>query len=70
MATRTYVLFNSSFRCDSAPNISHETGDGVTTFCGRAVSQAATVEPDNNDLEPDCITCRRVASKRRAKETP
>jgi hypothetical protein len=67
--TRTYVLFNSSFRYESAPNISHETSDGVKTFCGRLVSDAATNEPDSNDLDPDCITCRRV-SRRRAASGP
>lgn len=61
MPSRTYVLFNSSFRCESAPNISHETVDGIRTLCGRLVSQAATVEPDFNDLDPDCNTCRRIA---------
>jgi hypothetical protein len=64
--TRIYVLFNSSFRYESAPNISHETGDGVKTFCGRLVSEAAAVEPDNNDLDPDCIICRRVSRRRSA----
>jgi hypothetical protein len=70
--TRTYVLFNSSFRYDAAPNISHETIDGIRTFCGRAVSDAATVEPDSNDLDPDCLICRRAANRnkvRRSKET-
>lgn len=66
MPMRTYVLFNSSFRCESAPNISHETGDGVKTLCGRNVSEAATVEADSSGLEPDCINCRRAATKRRA----
>ena len=60
-APRIYVVFASSFRYDAAPCISHETVDGVKTLCGRAVSQAATVEPDSNDLDPDCIGCRRVA---------
>lgn len=63
MTARTYVLFNSSFRYDAAPNISHETIDGVKTLCGRLVADAATVEPDNNDLDPDCRVCDR-ASKR------
>ena len=57
---RTYVLFNNSFRYDSAPNISHETIDGVKTLCGRKVAAAATVEPDSNDLDPDCNICRRI----------
>ena len=63
---RTYVLFNSSFRYEQAPNISHDTADGVKTFCGRSLSQAATVEPDSNDLDPDCLICRRAAQKRRS----
>ena len=62
--TRIYVLFNSAFRYDGAPNISHETADGVKTFCGRAVSSAATLEPDTNDIDPDCIICARAARKR------
>lgn len=66
---RTYVLFDSSFRYESAPNISHETIDGVRTLCGRLVSEAATVEPDSNDLDPDCIVCRR-ATKREAMPVP
>lgn len=61
--TRTYVLFTSSFRCESSPNISHETVDGVRTLCGRSVESAATVEPDDNDLDPDCIVCRRAAQR-------
>lgn len=64
---RTYVLFNSSFRYENAPNISHETVDGVRTLCGRKVADAATNEPDSNDLEPDCNTCRRAAHKRKAR---
>lgn len=64
---RTYVLFSSSFRYESAPNISHETVDGVRTLCGRKVADAATNEPDSNDLEPDCIICRRAARKREAR---
>jgi hypothetical protein len=62
---RTYVLFNSSFRHESAPNISHETIDGVKTLCGRLVADAATVEPDSNDLDPDCNTCRRIVRARK-----
>jgi len=64
-AERFYVLFTSSFRYDSSPNLSHETVDKVRTLCGRKVSDAATLEPDSNDLEPDCIVCRRVARKAR-----
>lgn len=69
MATRYYVLFASSFRYDSAPNISHETESTEAnvgkTFCGRKLSDAATFEPDDNDLEPDCITCRKAAAARK-----
>lgn len=65
--TRTYVCFTSSFRGDSAPCISHETVDGVKTLCGRLVADAATDEPDNNDLDPDCNTCRRIVHARKAK---
>ena len=62
---RTYVLFSSSFRYEAAPNISHETIDGVRTLCGRLVSDAATVEPDSNNLDPDCIVCRRALDRTR-----
>lgn len=61
MPARTYVLFRSSFRYESAQNISHETVDGVKTLCGRRVEQAETVETDHNDLDPDCNVCRRIA---------
>lgn len=62
---RIYVLFASSFRYESAPNISHETIDDIKTLCGRRVADAATREPDDNDLDPDCITCRTISRKRR-----
>lgn len=67
MATRYYVLYRSSFRYEAAPNISHETASNTSekTFCGRKVSDAETFEPDDNDLEPDCITCRRKSRKLR-----
>lgn len=61
--TRTYVLFHSSFRYETAPNISHETIDNVRTLCGRLVVDAATNEPDDNDLDPDCIVCRKAARR-------
>jgi hypothetical protein len=64
------VLFNSSFRYDGADNISCATVDGQKTFCGRRVADAATTEPDDNDLDPDCITCRNAARKRRATGAP
>lgn len=63
MAERFYVLFTSSFRYEAAPNISHETIDKQRTLCGRKVSAAATVEPDSNDLGPDCISCRKALAK-------
>lgn len=68
---RYYVVFETSFRGDSQPCISHETasttaGEGKT-YCGRNVADAATFEPDGNDLDPDCNICRRKA--RRLKET-
>lgn len=66
MATRIYILFRSSFRYSAAPNIAHETVDGVKTLCGRRVADAATTEPDDNDLDPDCIVCRRIARRLRA----
>lgn len=66
---RFYVLFASSFRCESAPNISHETVDKLRTLCGRKVSDAATFEPDDNNLEPDCIPCRKAAHKLHPKLT-
>lgn len=64
---RTFVLFHSSFRYESAPNISHEATDAKAerTYCGRLLADAATVEPDTNDLEPDCRTCARKARKLR-----
>ena len=65
MSERYYVLFNSSFRYDAAPNISHETIDKVRTLCGRKVSDAATFEPDSNNLEPDCGSCRRALTRTR-----
>lgn len=70
-AVRYYVLFRSSFRYDAAPNISHETAattsdaPNARTFCGRKVADAATFEPDSNDLDPDCNVCRRIARKER-----
>lgn len=67
--TRIYVLFASSFRCETSPNISHETPDGVRTYCGRLVANAATVEPDDNDLEPDCNVCRRASLRARGLQT-
>ena len=57
--TRFYVVFETSFRSDQQPCISHETIDKVKTLCGRKVEDAATFEPDSNNLTPDCITCRR-----------
>ncbi len=67
---RYYVLYRSSFRYESAPNISHETGSETSekTYCGRKVADAETFEPDDNDLDPDCIICRKVARKRKAKK--
>lgn len=64
---RYYVTFRSSFRSESTPCISHETVDRKRTLCGRSVDSAETIEPDSNDLEPDCITCSRV--RRRLKAT-
>lgn len=65
--TRFYVLFASSFRCPSAPNISHETIDKEKTLCGRMVSDSVNgCEPDDNDLDPDCITCQKVAKRLKA----
>lgn len=60
---RYYVLYRSSFRRESAPNISHETIDKVRTLCGRKVADAETFEPDSNNLDPDCIRCRRALAK-------
>lgn len=60
---RYYVLFRSSFRCEASPNISHETIDKVHTLCGRKVADAALFEPDSNNLEPDCTSCRRVRDR-------
>lgn len=60
---RYYVVFASSFRSDAAPCISHETIDKVRTLCGRKVDDASTLEPDSNNLEPDCGSCRRALAK-------
>ena len=66
-----FILFNSSFRYDSAPNISHVTVNDVKTLCGRPTSSAATREPDErDDLAPDCRTCEKAWSKLRAKAKP
>ena len=35
-------------------------GSVIKTLCGRKVADAATVEPDSNDLDPDCNICRRI----------
>lgn len=69
--TRYYMLFNSSFRYEAAPNISHEapTATSEKTYCGRKVADAATFEPDDNDLDPDCIVCRKAARRSRATQT-
>ena len=69
---RYFVVFTSSFRSDRTPCITHETAatrsdePNATTFCGRKVADAATFEPDDNDLEADCNTCRKLASTKRA----
>lgn len=60
---RFYVVFESSFRGDSTPCISHETRDKVRTLCGRALNAGSTFEPDTNELDPDCIPCRKKAHK-------
>lgn len=66
MATRYFVVFASAFRGDSAECISHETNEhDEKTFCGRKVALASTFEPDDNDLEADCNTCRKLAPKKR-----
>lgn len=69
-ALRFYVLYRSSFRYETAPNISHETIDKIRTLCGRKVSDAETFEPDDNDLEPDCIICRKSVAKLKARVRP
>lgn len=66
MTVRWFCLFTSSFRCQSAPNISHETIDKVRTLCGRKVDDAATLEEENReDAPPDCLICRRVGDRLR-----
>jgi hypothetical protein len=60
MTERYYVVFCSSFRSDAAPCISHETVDKLRTLCGRRIDAAATFEPDSNNLDPDCISCKRA----------
>lgn len=70
MSERWYVVFNSSFRYDAAPCISHETIDKVRTLCGRSVEGVATLESDNNDLEPDCAICRRASVRLRKSREP
>lgn len=67
--TTIFVLFRSSFRHESAPNISHVTVDDVKTLCGRLTSAAETREPDDNDLDPDCIPCRKAWRKLHPKAT-
>jgi hypothetical protein len=67
---RYYVVFSSSFRYDAAPCISHETVDQKRTLCGRNVDDAATLEPDSNDLEPDCAVCRRASIRLRGRPQP
>lgn len=62
---RYYVVFASSFRYDAAPCISHETIDKQRTLCGRRVADAVTIEPDSNNLEPDCRLCSRALSRLR-----
>lgn len=62
---RYYVVFKSSFRSNATPCISHETVDKKRTLCGRKVSDAATLEPDSNNLEADCNICRRASKKLR-----
>ena len=68
---RYYVVFASSFRYESAPCISHETIDKRRTLCGRQVTDAVTLEPDNNNLEPDCkLCCKALARLRQAPLMP
>ncbi len=67
---RWYCLFYSSFRFESAPNISHETIDKVRTLCGRRVADAETLESDDNNLEPDCASCRRALARLRKAAKP
>lgn len=63
---RFYCCFTSSFRGDAAPCISHETVDNVKTLCGRLVADAATLEDDDNNLDPDCRVCYHASVKLRA----
>lgn len=51
------LCFPSSFRHESAPNITHCTLDGVKTLCGRKVEDAATTEGWIH-WGPDCLKCK------------
>lgn len=70
---RVLVVFPSSLRGDWCPCISHETGaaspkePGAKTYCGRALTQDTTWEPQSNEMpwEPDCIPCQRRSLKLR-----
>jgi hypothetical protein len=62
---RYYYVFASSFGGDSTPCISHESIDRVKTLCGLLCADAATDEPDDNDLEADCARCRRASQRLR-----
>jgi hypothetical protein len=66
VSTRYFCNFASVFRSESTPCICHETFDRVKTLCGRNVADAAAFDEDNNDLEADCIVCKKKARKLRA----
>ena len=70
MSETIFILFRSSFRCESAPNISHVTVDDIKTLCGRKTADAETREPDSrSDIPPDCIPCRKAWGKLRNNRT-
>lgn len=61
---RAMVCFASSFRYETAPNISHATLDGERTLCGRTGWE--TTDPWH-EHGPDCLRCARALKRRQAK---
>lgn len=59
---RDLVCFESAFRYEGAPNITHATLDGERTLCGR--SGWATTE-GWYDLGPCCLKCSKILEKKK-----
>ena len=55
------VCFESAFRYESAPNITHITLDGKRTACGRTTERCTTEGWHANG--PDCLRCRIIWDK-------